>query len=86
MRGEALFLRVGLGSTPVRLFTPLKRAGIVELHVRAMGAYASSGKSMAMFPELMIPSIKSSSGILSTLPMAELFIDDLVASGPFKCL
>ena len=68
----------------MRIYTKNRRAANEEVHVRAVGAYACGGKTMTLFPELLIPSSKSASGVLSTIPIHKLFIQDLVASGTFK--
>ena len=68
----------------MRIFTQNRRAGDEEVHVRAIDAYACGGKTMTLFPELLLPSSKSASGVLSTIPMHKLFIEDLVSSGTFK--
>ena len=66
------------------IFSENRRASNVEVHVRAVGAYACGGETMTLFPELPIPSSKSASGMISTIHIATLFIEDLVPSGQFR--
>ena len=60
-RGEAHCLRIGFGGTSIRIYTKNSRAGNVEVHIRAIEAYAIGGKTMTIFPELLTPSSKSAS-------------------------
>ena len=79
-------LRVGYDSTPMRIYTPREREGDVEIHVRALDAYAVGGASMELLPEILRPSSKTTSGILSTIPISGSLIEDLVASGTAKTI
>ena len=83
-RGEAHFRRIVLDGRPIMIYTKNHRASNVEVRSRATDAYACGGKTMALLPELLAPSSKSASGILPTISMEEMPIQDLVAGGRFK--
>ena len=83
---KALVMTVSLDSTQMRLCESQGTARSMDIHARYVGARASDGERMSYFPELCKPTSAKASGILSTIPIEELFIDRFVARPGFKIL
>ena len=59
------------------------RPGPAEIYVRTMDARIADGRNIVTYPVLGRPKSSNASGILSTLPAAELLIDELMRGGVF---
>ena len=64
----------------MRLFTPGKRAESTDVYVPPLDAVDFNGNKVAMAPGLALPHSKATSGALSTKPIDELFIKELVGA------
>ena len=62
------------------------RAANLDVYVRTILAYNANGDSLRSFPVLSRPPSSNASGILSTIPINELFLDELTSTPGFKLL
>ena len=62
------------------------RAANVDVYTRTILAHNANGESLRSFPILSRPQSSNASGILSTIPISELYIDDLTSTPGFKLL
>ena len=81
VRNEALVRKVSFDSTPMRIFSPQRRAGSVEIFARQLEAFGINGSSCNLIPGLRTPASKSAAGILPIIPLSELYIDELAHNG-----
>ena len=58
----------------------------MDVHARLAEAVGYDGERVTMYPELTAPSSASTSGILPTIPVGELFVEEMMSSGEFKVL
>ena len=87
VREKAALLHLALDSTPMRLSsTGYGNATSVEIYVRTLVARSQNGEEMKYMPVLSHPTDSTASGVLSTIPLKELFIEDLVSRPCFKFL
>ena len=70
----------------MRVFTPGERAQSTDVYVRLLEAVDYKGKRLTLAPDLVLPSSKTAAGVLSVIPLEELFVNDLVRDGSFKAL
>ena len=84
VREKAVLLQVCTDSTPMRLSTgPLGNATSVEVYVRTIFAQVSDGEEMKFTPEISSPINSTAAGVLSTIPLSELFIQGLTSRPGF---
>lgn len=86
VRTEAKVLSLEFDSTPMRIFTLQKRVGSREVYAWTLTATNAEGKQMKLHPKLAMPTSSTAGGILSTIPIKDLYIEDFVSDGSFKML
>ena len=85
LREEATSLCVATDGAPIRIFND-GQASSVEVYVRSLEARDSIGKSAVTYPVLSIPHAIKASGVLTTIPIRKLYIEDLLPNGCFRFL
>ena len=70
----------------MRIFTLQNRVGSREVYAWTLTATNAEGKEMKLYPKLAMPTSSTAGGILSTIPLKQLFIEDFVSDGAFKIL
>ena len=78
-------LQLTLDGAPMRLFAD-SRAANVDVYTRTILARNANGDSLRSFPVLPRPPSSNASGILSTIPINELYLDELTSTPGFKLL
>ena len=79
---SASVIHVTFGSTPMRVFRTDQRAGCMEVYGRTLEAIGPCGSTQSTFPELSYPNNSKTSGILATLPVKQMYIEDFAGSKP----
>ena len=85
VKAEAVALAAGFDSTPMRIFTGGCAASF-EIYVKSLEAMSADGKRMVTYPTVSQPECSKVSGLLSTIPLPELHIDDLLDGQGFRFL
>ena len=66
----------------MRLFREDQRAATKEVYARTLTAKSADGESCEILPELTCPENSKTSGVLASIPVKDLFIEDLMGSRP----
>ena len=86
LREEAVVMSLAFDSTPMKIFTLQKRVGSREVYAWTLTAANAEGKEMKLHPMLALPLSSKASGILSTFPIKDLFLDDFLSRPGFRIL
>ena len=87
VKNKATILQVSSDSTPMRLSTsPIGSAGSLEVYARSITARAPDGEEMKYIPELILPVNSTAAGVMSSIMIKDLFIEELMSRPGFRVL